>query len=327
MMYEDKNCIDAGTEYCPCHLAATKECILCSQLSGKEFCDCKNWKGTCILQEYNFNADKPKSQRKTYIGEVINKAYEQKGLLKLEIQASKALVKGVNKAGSFIFLRREGCMQFYDTPISIMNADEEKGVITVAIEIRGIKTKTIQEVIVGERILLRGPFWNGIFGLRELKDLKNSKGIILGRGIGIAPMLPVIETLLNQNNEIYVIIDTNPFGKEIFKEELEKFIVEKQYMRVFDKGELTKELKDTINNLIEYRGFKHIHIAGADILSYRITEAFKDIVTLSCCNNAKMCCGEGVCGSCSSRYSGHVVRRLCKVQCEPNKLFEGRRLI
>ncbi|NFG18899.1 sulfide/dihydroorotate dehydrogenase-like FAD/NAD-binding protein, partial [Clostridium botulinum] len=48
MEYEIKDCIDAGSEYCPCHLAETGDCILCSQLSGKKFCDCINWKGVCI---------------------------------------------------------------------------------------------------------------------------------------------------------------------------------------------------------------------------------------------------------------------------------------
>ncbi|MNO98993.1 hypothetical protein D3C76_907540 [compost metagenome] len=52
-----------------------------------------------------------------------------------------------------------------------------------------------------------------------------------------------------------------------------------------------------------------------------------DDVSLSCCNNSKMCCGEGVCGSCTARFAGHVVKRLCKVQSDPRNIFEGRRFI
>lgn len=54
MDYEVIDCIDAGTEFCPCHLAEEGECILCSQLHGKCFCDCVNWKGVCNdLSRYN----------------------------------------------------------------------------------------------------------------------------------------------------------------------------------------------------------------------------------------------------------------------------------
>lgn len=73
MEYEIKDCIDAGSEYCPCHLAETGDCILCSQLSGKKFCDCINWKGVCIYQEFIWNGKKAKEERETYLGKIIKK--------------------------------------------------------------------------------------------------------------------------------------------------------------------------------------------------------------------------------------------------------------
>ena len=66
MFKETIDCIDAGSEFCPCHLAESGECILCSQLQGSHFCDCLNWKGVCIYQElYNY-CIKAKEQRKSY---------------------------------------------------------------------------------------------------------------------------------------------------------------------------------------------------------------------------------------------------------------------
>ena len=215
-MYEVKNCIDAGSEYCPCHLAKMGECIICSQLSGKGFCDCKNWKGTCILQEYYRNGNKPKSQRKTYMGTIIEKGYEDKGILKLKIKAPLPLIKGLKRLGSFVFIRSESSLEFYDCPISILETDEDEEVIVVAIEIRGIKTKTIESINEGENILLRGPFWNGIFGITKLSKLKDDKVIIIGRGIGIAPLIPVLKDLISRNNEVFLILDKGNFKKEIF---------------------------------------------------------------------------------------------------------------
>lgn len=45
------DCIDCGTENCPCYLAATGDCLVCSRLAGKDYCDC-NWKGVCIYNEF-----------------------------------------------------------------------------------------------------------------------------------------------------------------------------------------------------------------------------------------------------------------------------------
>ena len=86
-----------------------------------------------------------------------------------------------------------------------------------------------------------------------------------------------------------------------------------------------------IPKLLKYNNVSLIHVAGADILSYKVIDYLdylerKDI-DLSCCNNIKMCCGEGVCGACTTRFSGHRVKRLCKVQSDPRNIFEGRRFI
>jgi len=40
-----------------------------------------------------------------------------------------------------------------------------------------------------------------------------------------------------------------------------------------------------------------------------------------------MCCGEGICGACTARFSGHKVKRFCKEQADPRAIFEGRRFI
>ena len=62
------------------------------------------------------------------------------------------------------------------------------------------------------------------------------------------------------------------------------------------------------------------------VLDY-LDELERKDIDLSCCNNMKMCCGEGICGSCTARFSGHRVKRLCKVQTDPRSIFGGRRFI
>ena len=66
MIKEAIDCIDAGTEYCPCKLAESGECLICSQCQGECFCDCLNWKGVCIYQEFYNNGNKANDGRKAY---------------------------------------------------------------------------------------------------------------------------------------------------------------------------------------------------------------------------------------------------------------------
>ena len=66
MIKEAVECIDLGTEYCPCKLAEQGQCLICSQCQGECFWDCLNWKGVCVYQELYNNGNKAKEGRKTY---------------------------------------------------------------------------------------------------------------------------------------------------------------------------------------------------------------------------------------------------------------------
>jgi len=329
MIKEAIDCIDAGTEYCPCKLAEYGQCLICSQCQGKVFCDCLNWKGVCIYQELYNNGNKAKEGRKTYdciVKDVIN---YNNNLIVIEFNAPHKVVLDLVKPGSYIFIRTDG-NEYFDIPISIMNSDIENDIITIAVEIRGIKTTKLLNIKVNENIVIRGPYWNGVFGLENILAQKESKALILARGIGLAPMIPVVRKLLSQNNEVKVVIDKSYFEKNFANKLLENYKIEIFEKSLLDNGKLSDHAKVTIKDALK-DGTRYIHVAGADILTYCVINYLNDInrndVTLSCCNNFKMCCGEGICGACTSRFSGHRVKRFCKEQADPRNVFEGRRFI
>lgn len=329
MIKEAVDCIDAGTEYCPCKLAEYGQCLICSQCQGKIFCDCLNWKGVCIYQELYNNSNKAKEGRKTYNCLITNLTKYESNLIIIEFKAPHKLVLDLVKPGSYVFIRTDE-INYFDIPISIMNSDMENDIITIAVEIRGIKTKKLLDIKVNENIVIRGPYWNGVFGIKNISAQKDGKALILARGIGLAPMMPVIRRLISQNNQLKVIIDKDPFEINFASILLNQYNANIVENSLLEKGELSDHakviIKDSLND-----GINYIHIAGADILTYGVINYLKDInrndVTLSCCNNFKMCCGEGICGACTSRFSGHRVKRFCKEQADPRSIFEGRRFI
>ncbi|AZV56822.1 sulfide/dihydroorotate dehydrogenase-like FAD/NAD-binding protein [Clostridium sp. AWRP] len=326
-------CIDAGSEYCPCHLAETNDCILCSQLSGEEFCQCKDWCGVCIYEQYISNGKKAKNLRKTYDCPILDKKVAKDSLCMFTLEAPENLVRELSNPGSFVFLRNKESVNYYDVPISIINADNTNNTLDVAIKSSGTKTKVLFKLNKGDKILLRGPFSNGIMGLSNISNAKDGISLIIARGIGIAPSIPVMKKLYSNKNKLISIIDTQ--FKENFYEDYFKGCKSKVLdCTILDDGNLSEKFKLMLKKILRENSINLVHCGGPDIMSYKIIDFIDKInssqnkfINFSCCNNSKMSCGEGICASCTKHYDGDIVRRLCKVQMDPRDLFKGRRLL
>ncbi len=332
MIKKAVDCIDCGTEYCPCKLAESGECLICSQCQNKNFCDCLNWKGVCVYQEFHNNNNKAKEGRKTFTCIVTKLKNFTDNLMYIEFTVPHKLALDLNKPGSYIFIKND-INNYFDMPISVMNSNVEKDIISVMIEVKGIKSSKLKALKEKDSIFIRGPYWNGVFGIREIEKQKNGKVLLLCRGIGIAPMFPVLKRLLSLENKAELIIDKASFDSEVVKfatDKLNTRLVNYSEKLLLEKGKLSDSGKVLIKEAVD-NNIKYIHVSGADILTYEVISYLNEIegqhVSLSCCNNFKMCCGEGICGACTIRFTGHKVRKFCKEQTDPRNIFEGRRLI
>lgn len=308
MNKEKIDCIDCGTEFCPCHLAESGECIICSQLHGECFCDCVNWKGVCVYQEFFNNGMKVKEGRKTYNCNVIKVDKLEDDLMKIKFSVPHKLAIDLVRPGSYIFIRTDE-NYFFDIPISIMESDIDNNTLTVVVEVRGVKTKRLKDIQEGGEIVIRGPYWNGVFGQQNIEKQKNNNCLILARGIGMAPMLPVLRKLQSNNNEVDLYVDTAPFSNNFINDYVSNLDVSMKETNLLEKGKLSEEGKFIVRNSVMDKDISLIHLAGADILTYSIIEYLDEIgrgdILLSCCNNFKMCCGEGVCATCTKmQHSG-----------------------
>ncbi|MGL4569669.1 MAG: sulfide/dihydroorotate dehydrogenase-like FAD/NAD-binding protein [Clostridium sp.] len=329
MIREATDCIDAGSEYCPCKLAEMGECILCSQMHGECFCDCLNWKGICIYQEFFNNGMKAKEGREKHCSEIIELSNYSDEVLLIKLRIDHKLAVDLINPGGYIFLCPDSD-NYFDTPISIMESDVKENSLTVAVEVRGIKTKRLLSYKVGECLNVRGPYWNGVFGLKSIEKQNGTNCLVLARGIGLAPMMPVIRKLSNQGCRVNIALDKGVFKSGFILDHITKYNTNIEEGNLLECGKLSDFGKNIILQKLK-EGVNYIHIAGADILTFDVIEYLDSInrkdVLLSCCNNFKMCCGEGVCGACTARYKGHKVKRFCKVQTDPRSIFEERRLI
>lgn len=313
MRYE---CIDAGSEYCPCYLAETGDCITCSHLQGKSFCDC-NWRGVCIYQEYYWNGKKAKSARESYKAKILDKVLIGDNLLIFKISVMKTLARQLKQPGSYIFIRNINKPQYYDIPMSIMYSNEHIGEIHVAVQILGTKTKSLLNL--KDEIYVRGPYWNGLLGLKELKTLKNVNTLIIARGVALAPSVLVANYLNKNNNKVTMLVDKGKVDSifiENYIKDLDIITIESDITT--EKGRLLIEelVKNNYYSLCYSGGSDRQHSEIEKILS-KVAPNTKLIIS----NNKEICCGEGICGACSVKVGKKTIK-ACKTQFDATHMVE-----
>ncbi|WP_142415370.1 sulfide/dihydroorotate dehydrogenase-like FAD/NAD-binding protein [Hathewaya massiliensis] len=334
MSFEPFECIDAGTEFCPCHLGETGNCIQCNELQKNGECNCTNWKGVCIYQELIWNNGKAKNGRKYFQGIIQDKITANEDLFIIVVKTDEYLVRNLTNVGSFIFLKSPNDTNYFDTAISIMDINTKDKEIILAIEEKGVKTHRLNKLQKGDKILVKGPYWNGVLGLRHIKEQKDGTSIIISRGIGQAPSIPVLKSLYEQGNKVIALVDNGKYPHSFVTEYLNRYAKEVYFLNTFEKGTIRNDFKDFLMNLISKEKVSLVHSSCADILNYDIMKCIEEInekdksnfINYTCCNNTKMCCGEGVCGCCTRKNQDHKLRRLCKMQTDPKFVLEGRRL-
>ncbi|SHH06601.1 sulfide/dihydroorotate dehydrogenase-like FAD/NAD-binding protein [Tepidibacter thalassicus] len=301
-------CVDAGSIYCPCHLAETKDCIVCSHLGGDEFCDC-NWQGVCIYQNFIKNNERINELRKDVLCNIKSKIEIRENIYLLEIEIPKGLATELIHPGSYILLRGENRKEEkFNSPISVMSVNLDDNILSIIIEGIGPKTK---DLLKNKKIYIKGPYANGIFGLKYLKKIRDKKVILVTRGLSAVTLINVCNQLLKNNNELEIFIDKN--GKRILI--VEKML--KNYNVKINCIDFNKELFLIKENLKKEVGL--VFSAGSNFFNKNIMNLVDEVdknIPLAITNNNLICCGEGICGACIVNIKGEKIR-TCKTQIEP----------
>ncbi len=307
MALEGDHCIDAGSEYCPCYLAEMNCCITCTRLKNKCYCDC-NWRGVCIYQEYHFLNYQKREPREYQEVQIIEREKIGENLLIFTLKTPHTLARQLKQPGSYIFIRNRNLEHYFDIPISIMLVDETKDYIKISVEIHGVKTQSIKDV--NDSLLIRGPYWNGLFGLEHLKKAKDMKCLILTRGVAQAPAVLAINYLLRNNNEVDVVIDPGKAYINLIKEYTPANIIEEAVDLYSQEG------KGILHNHLANGNYQLVFVGGSDYLQqnlFKVFDEYKDL-NLVLTNNKEICCGEGICGACVVYDADGIPIRSCKTQ-------------
>lgn len=312
-----RRCVDINSPYCPCLLSETNHCTFCSHLKGQEVCDC-NWSGVCILYEKQWQLKKNKwasdidaPVRLEADTEFFVKEKIAEHTYLLQIKVTSELAQSLDKCGSFVFLRRPVDQQFYHFPAGVMRVEGNN--IQVVIETIGPKSARLL-ANDNNQVLVRGPYYNGIFGQPWIDNIADGKILLIVGGIGQSPAIPIARQLVKKNNNIHAIVAPGKIGQVFISGELTELginVQEVASMRQMGIRSLYEHLTD------RQKCPELIISAGSDDQHYGVINAMHTAgvsLPMAATNNTTMCCGEGICGSCERVTKDNKRVRTCKVQ-------------
>lgn len=300
------SCADSGSKYCPCHLAYSKDCIRCNMLNKNKTCDCM-WQGVCIYNEVNHNKNSPVVERLEYLCDIETMTSIEENTYLIKIKIPKELSKDLCSPGAYVLVKRKDKeSNVFSAPISVMDVDLDKNTLEVIVRPVGIKTKGI---IKFDQVYIKGPYFNGLFGIKEIKSISKSNCLIILNGLSQVNSINVIQRLIENNNKVDVFVNHNGvildnviqkiynLGTSIYHIDIEA-----------DKEFITDYIKSNNIKLVYSGASNHFNKVVMDIV-----DSIDENIKLAVSNNNLICCGEGICGACCIDLNGVKVK-ACKTQ-------------
>jgi len=245
------------------------------------------------------------------MNKILSKQRLSQEVFRMEIEARE--IAEARKPGQFIILQMGG--DFGERiPLTIADADPEKGSITLIFQAVGETTHHLALLNEGDSIEnLLGP-------LGKPTDIKNyGKVVCVGGGIGVAPLFPIVQGMKRAGNEVKVIMGARNKDLLIMEEDMKATADE--VIVVTDDGSYGRKalVTEPLKELCETYKPDCVVIIGPPIMMKFAALTTKPygihtIVSL----NTIMIDGTGMCGGCRVTIGGKT-----KFVCVDGPEFDG----
>lgn len=230
------------------------------------------------------------------MNKIVSKAYFSANVVKLEVEAP--LIARSRKAGHFVIVKlgKKG----ERIPLTIAGADREKGTITLVIQAVGNSSRKICNLNVGDEITdLAGP-------LGKATHIEKAGTVVCaGGGVGVAPLLPIVEAFHHAGNRVLVVLAARSKELVILEEQMragsDEVIVMTDDGSYGTKGLVTNGIENIINR---EKVDLCVTIGPAVMMKYvaALTQKYR-IPTVASLNTI-MVDGTGMCGACRVTVGG-----------------------
>ena len=227
---------------------------------------------------------------------IVEKEYFSESVVKLVLEAPE--IAKSRKAGHFVITRlgKNG----ERIPLTIAEADIEKGTITIIVQKVGVSSIKLANLEVGDNITdVVGPLGN------PTHIEKVGTVLASGGGVGVAPLLPMVEAFKNAGNKVITVLAARKKELIILEEQMrnhsDEVIIMTDDGSYGKKGLVTHGMEEVIKrekvNLA-------ITVGPAIMMKYvaLLTKEY-NIPTLASLNTI-MVDGTGMCGACRITVGG-----------------------
>ncbi|MDH6355678.1 NAD(P)H-flavin reductase [Dysgonomonas sp. PH5-45] len=236
------------------------------------------------------------------MNKIVEKEHFSANVIKLVVEAP--LIARSRKAGHFVIVKvgEKG----ERVPLTIAEADVEKGTITLVIQTVGVSTNKLCALEVGDSITdLVGP-------LGRATHIENFGTVVCaGGGVGVAPMLPIIEAMKKAGNRVVSVLAARSKDLIILEEQVRKHSDEVIIMTddgsYGQKGLVTDGVEAVINR---EKVDLCVTIGPAIMMKFVSLLTKKYNVPTMASLNTIMVDGTGMCGACRITVDGKV-RFVC----------------
>lgn len=227
---------------------------------------------------------------------VVSKEYFSDNVVKLEIKASR--IAKSRKAGHFVMVRVGTVGE--RIPLTIAGADIQKGTITLVVQKVGVSSRKLTELNVGEEVTdLVGP-------LGQATHVEKVGTVLAcGGGVGVAPLLPIVEAFKKAGNRVVTVIAARSKDLIILEDQIRQWSDELIVMT--DDGSYGQKglVTEGMEMLIAREKIDLSVVIGPAVMMKfaSLTTKKHEIKTIASLNTI-MVDGTGMCGACRVTVGG-----------------------
>lgn len=244
------------------------------------------------------------------MNKIRNKQQFSEKVFLFEVEAP--LIARSRKAGHFVIIRVDEKGE--RVPLTIADADTNKGTITLVVQEVGLSSKKLCQLNEGDYIHdVVGPLGNAT-------HIENFGTVLCaGGGVGVAPMLPIIKALHEAGNKVIAVLAGRNKELIILEDEVRKYADEVIIMT--DDGSYGKQGVVTVGMeevILREKIDKCFAIGPAIMMKFccKLTEKYSIPTVVSL--NTIMVDGTGMCGACRLTIGGKT-----KFVCIDGPEFDG----
>jgi len=230
------------------------------------------------------------------MSKILEKEYFSKNVVKIVLDAPE--IAKSRKPGHFVIIKID--QKGERIPLTIASADANKGTVTLVVQKVGITSDKLSRMEVGDEI-------HDVVGPLGKATHIDNVGTVLcaGGGVGVAPLLPIVEGLKKAGNRVVTILAARTKDLIILEDQMREFSDEVIIMTddgsYGKKGLVTAGMEEVINR---EKVNMSVVIGPAIMMKYAALTTKKYNIETVASLNTIMVDGTGMCGACRVSVGG-----------------------